>query len=334
MEQFGIWTNPTYFNDRIYYWWKRFKPEVDYCWQIIYNSPVIHIDETTVRLAKGKDRGYVWTFATPHTVFYHLTLTRETGFLHEWLKDYKGVIITDFFPGYESLPVKRQKCLIHLIRDLNDDLFKNPFDEEFKQIVVEFGKLLKTIVATIDCYGLKKSHLKKHKKDNARFYKRFIDTSYKSELANKYAKRLKKHWNELWTFLDHDGVPWNNNNAEVAIKAFAQHRRGVNGQVSDNGLKEYLSMLTVAQTCRYRNISFLDFLRGKTGIWQNIHPTQLPAFLPYNQAWLFIQKKKLKDKKEWEIWVTSQKFPDFIPKDPDIYYKKTGWKDWQEWLTP
>ena len=218
-----------------------------------------------VHLSKGKDRGYVWAFATPHTVFYHLTLNRETGFLHEWLKDYKGIIVTDFFAGYESVNVKQQKCLIHLIRDLNDDLFKNPFDEEYKLLVNTFSELLKKIVTTIDRFGLKKIHLKKHIKDVNRFYKKFVDCEHKSELAIKYAKRLKKHWVELWTFLYHDGLPWNNNNAEAAIKAFALHRRGVNGQVSENGLKEYLSMLTISQTCRYRNISFSRFSSRQGG---------------------------------------------------------------------
>jgi len=318
-EQFGIWANPTYFNDRNYYWWQKFKPEVDYCWQIIRNSPIIHIDETTVRLAKGKDRGYVWAFATPHTVFYHLTLTRETAFLQEWLKDYNGIIVTDFFPGYESVPVKRQKCLIHLIRDLNDDLFKNPFDEEYKLLVNSFNLVLKKIVATVDRYGLKKFHLKKYEKDIARFYKGFVDCKHESELTMKYAKRLKKHWDELWTFLHHDSLPWNNNNAEAAIKAFALHRRGVNGQVSENGLKEYLSMLTISQTCRYRDISFLDFLRGRTGIWQNIDPALLPGFLPLSQSKLFVRKLKLQNKKEWEEWVKSRKRPGFIPEDPACF---------------
>jgi len=264
-EQFGIWANPTHFNDRNYEWWRKFKPEVDHCWQIILKSPVIHIDETTVRLAKGGDRGYVWAFATPQTVFYHLTLNREPGFLQEWLKDYNGIIVTDFYPGYETLKVSQQKCLIHLIRDLNDDLFKNPFDEEYKKMVKSFGQLLKKIVATIDRHGLKKHFLKKHIKDITRFYKDFLEAKNKSDLSAKYAKRLKKHWDSLWIFLLHDGLPWNNNNAEAAIKAFAQHRRGVNGQVSERGLKEYLGMLSIAQTCRYRNISFLDYLRRKAG---------------------------------------------------------------------
>ena len=332
MEYFGIWANPTYFNERNYQWWQQFKPEVDYCWEIIFNSPVIHIDETPVRLCRGKDKGYVWAFATPHTVFYHLTLTREAAFLQEWLADYKGIIVTDFFAGYESLPVKRQKCLIHLIRDLNDDLFKNPFDEEYKMMVIAFGNLLKKIVLTIDRYGLKKAHLKKHVKDTARFYKNFVEKKFESGLLVKYTKQLKKHWEELWTFLEHDSIPWNNNNAEAAIKEFAQHRRSVNGQFNDNGLKQYLSMLTIAQTCRYRNISFLDFMRRKKAIWYNIHRSILTGFLPFAQAKLFIRRFKLKNKKAWYEWVRANKRPVFIPPDPSEYYKKSGWKDWDDWL--
>lgn len=333
-EHFGIWANPTYFNERNYYWWQQFKPEVDYCWKIIFNSPVIHIDETPVRLSKGKDKGYVWVFATPHTVFYHLTLTRESAYLQEWLKDYKGVIVTDFFAGYDSLQIKHQKCLIHLIRDLNDDLFNNPFDEKYKQLVVAFGNLLKKIVITIDRYGLKKSHLKKHIKDTNHFYKNFLEKEFKSDHLMKYIKRLKKHWNELWTFLEYDGIPWNNNNAEAGIKAFVQHRRNVNGQFNDNGLKDYLSMLTIAQTCRYRNISFLDFMRREKGIWHNVHKNVLPAdFLPFQQAKLFIRRLKLTNKRAWYKWVEENKRPVFIPSDPSEFYKNDGWKNWEDWFS-
>ncbi|HSZ87366.1 MAG TPA: TM0106 family RecB-like putative nuclease, partial [Puia sp.] len=97
-EQFGIYTNKLYFTDRKKRWIPQFKEEVDYLWKIVKNSPVIHIDETTVRLSKGS--GYVWAFATTHTVFYHITLKRESDFLNEWLKDYDGIIVTDFFSGY------------------------------------------------------------------------------------------------------------------------------------------------------------------------------------------------------------------------------------------
>src|SRR5205807_762585 len=99
------------------------------------------------------------------------------------------------------------------------------------------------------------------------------------------------------TFLHYDNVPWNNNNAEAAIKAFAQHRRGVKGQMHVRG-RDYLQMLSVAQTCRYRNISFLSFLRNKKGIWENIQPELLPRYLPFDQARLFVHRLKFERKAE------------------------------------
>lgn len=44
-----------------------------------------------------------------------------------------------------------------------------------------------------------------------------VASEFTSELANKYGKRFKKYGSKMFTFLEHDGVPWNNNNAEHAI---------------------------------------------------------------------------------------------------------------------
>jgi hypothetical protein len=260
-EQFGIYANRLYFMQRKEKWFEQFGPEIARLRDTIRQSPVIHIDETQIKLSKGS--GYVWVLATTDTVCYHFTPTRESAFLKEWLQGFAGIIVTDFFPGYEPLDFRRQKCLIHLNRDLNDELFKNPFDLEYKGLVIAFGKLLRLVITTIDRYGLKKRHLSKHGKDTDRFRQLFVEREHQSDLAAKAAKRIRKHWDECWTFLQHDGVPWNNNNAEAAVKAFALHRRGVNGQVTERRLREYLNMLSLAQTCRYRNISFLDVLRRK-----------------------------------------------------------------------
>ena len=329
-EQFGIWAFRQYFVDRQHKWWDKWQAEVDYLKEIILHSPVIHIDETTMRLSK--DSGYVWVFATPHTVFYHFTLTREPDFLHDWLKDYKGIIVTDSYPGYETLKIKQQKCLVHLIRDLNDDLFANPFDDEYKEIVTAFGKLLRSIVETIDQYGLKKRHLLKHIKDTEKFSQQFLEKEYKSGLSIKCVKRLKKHWDQLWTFLHYDGVPWNNNNAEAAAKAFAQHRHGVKGRGSERGLQDFLKMLSLAQTCRYRQISFLDFLRHKVGIWENVSPEILPGFLPFGQARMYVRRLGFERKRELNKWKSEGKRPAFIPSSPNITYRKKGWLSWPDWV--
>ena len=66
----------------------------------------------------------------------------------------------------------------------------------------------------------------------------------------------------LFTFLRHDGVPWNNNNAEHAIKAYARARELFQGTPAAKAISEYLVLLSVCETCRNKRIDFLDFLRS------------------------------------------------------------------------
>jgi hypothetical protein len=62
--------------------------------------------------------------------------------------------------------------------------------------------------------------------------------------------------------LDFDGVPWNNNNAEHAIKAFARYRRFADGRFTKKSLSDYLVILGVFQTCEYGGGKVFDFLRS------------------------------------------------------------------------
>jgi hypothetical protein len=176
------------------------------------------------------------------------------------LKDFHGVLVSDFFGAYESLPCEQQKCLVHLVRDMNHDLLNSPFDDEFKSLVGEFGQLLRTIVATIDQYGLKKRHLNKYLKEVNSFFRTLAGRAFRSELAQSYQLRLIKNQGCLFTFLRHDSVPWNNNSAEHALKCYARYRRITDGQMTETGLSDYLVLLSVWQTCKYKGISFLSFL--------------------------------------------------------------------------
>jgi hypothetical protein len=47
-------------------------------------------------------------------------------------------------------------------------------------------------------------------------------------------------------------VPWNNNNAEHSIKAFAGLRRTMGGASTVKGMEEYLVLLSISETCKAR----------------------------------------------------------------------------------
>lgn len=186
--------------------------------------------------------------------------SREGDFLHDLLKGFRGVLVSDFYAAYDSLPCEQQKCLIHLIRDINTDVKANPWDEELKTLASGFATLLRAIVATIDQYGLKTRHLGKHKGDMDKFFQSCKGQNLRSEVAEGLRTRLLKCQDKLFTFMGHDGIPWNNNNAEHAVKRFAQYREITDGQVTEDGLNDYLVLLSVFQSCKDKGVSFLKFL--------------------------------------------------------------------------
>jgi len=96
----------------------------------ILKSPFVHVDETKINI-QGIDH-YVWVFTDGIHVVFRLTETRESTLVQDILNGYGGVLISDFYAGYDSCRCRQQKCLVHLIRDLNDDLWKNPYDQEFE----------------------------------------------------------------------------------------------------------------------------------------------------------------------------------------------------------
>ena len=143
---------------------------------------------------------------------------------------------------------------------MNEDLLGSGFDGEYKDMVKRFANLLQKIVETVDKYGLRRRYFRKHRNDAVRFLKSVEKAHYSSPIASTYQERMRKYGSRLFTFLDYDGVPWNNNNAEHAIKGFARVRRFADGRFTENSIREYLVMLSVAEICGYQNIDALEFL--------------------------------------------------------------------------
>jgi len=230
------------------------------------SGQLLHADETKISV-QGVG-GFVWVFANMEEVAYKYSETREGDLLQTMLKDFKGVLVSDFYAAYDAIPCPQQKCLIHLIRDMNDDLLKHPYDDELKRIAQAFTTLLKPMVETVNRYGLKRRFLGRYLVAVKRFYRELSTMTLHSEIAVKLKIRLEKNRDKLFTFLSFDGVPWNNNNAEHAVKPFAMLRQVISGVTTEKGLRDYLILLSICETCKYMGVDFLDFLRSGE---QDIH---------------------------------------------------------------
>ena len=224
----------------------------------LISGKLIHADETHISV-KGKDT-YVWVFTSMEEVIYIWSETREGIIATEFLQDFKGVLVSDFYTAYSAIKCKQQRCLIHLIRDMNEDMRIEPFNQELKDITRYFGELVRNIIDTVDKHGLTHERIKSHKPDVSHYFDKLKSTVFETEIAIKLKKRLIGNMNELFTFLDFDNIPWNNNNAEHAIKAFAKIRNVISGTTNEVGIRDYMVLLSISQTCAYKNIDFVDFL--------------------------------------------------------------------------
>ena len=225
----------------------------------IRSSPVIYADETKAKL-RGRE-GYVWVFSAPNMVYYIYNETREGDLPKEVLKGFDGILVSDFYAAYDSIQCRQQKCLIHLIRDINDDVFKNPFDEELKSLARGLTDVLCPIIETIDMFGLKTRNLRKHKITADKYCAAIKANYYSSEFAKNYQRRITKYADRLFTFLEYDGVSWNNNSAESAIKRYANLRKCFAATSTPDGIGGYLMLLSICETLRRNGFNFIEYLK-------------------------------------------------------------------------
>jgi hypothetical protein len=224
----------------------------------LVRSPVIHADETKINI-RGVSH-YAWVLTDGQHVVFKLSDTRQISTIEPFLAGYGGVLISDFYGGYDSLGCRQQKCLVHLIRDLNDDLWRNPFNEDYECFVGIVRDLLVPVFEDVNRWGLKSRFLKKHLKAVDCLYSKVIDVAGgRSDLVEKYKKRFTRYRDSLFLFLTEDDIPWNNNMAERALRHLSVQQK-ISGCFVGSGASVYLRLLGIFQTCRFQDKPFLQFL--------------------------------------------------------------------------
>ena len=252
---------------------KRYKDSEKLIISRLMSSDFLCVDETMINV--NHINQYVWVVTNKKYAFYQKTETREASFIQNFLVDFKGVLITDFYPGFDKIDCIQQKCLAHIIRDLNNDLWATPFDTEFARFVKKIKDLIVPILESIQKYGSKKVKLQKYNRRIDTFFtEHVVDRSYRSDLCIKYQKRFIKYWKQIFTFISHDGVPWHNNAAENALRQITM-QQDISKVFSDSNIHSYLLLLGVKQTCKYQRKPFLTFLLSGKKCFEDLDATNL-----------------------------------------------------------
>jgi hypothetical protein len=95
-------------------------------------SPVVHFDETPIKVGDRGDRGYIWVACTGRYTLFHLggrSIAAFTGW--DLGRHLAGTVVHDNYAVYDSPdaipdPVAHQLCVAHLLRHLTDAAEQHP----------------------------------------------------------------------------------------------------------------------------------------------------------------------------------------------------------------
>lgn len=235
--------------------------EILYPWyeqihQEALNSAVLHGDESGWRV-NGKTH-WLWCFANDRLSFFLINRSRGSpALLTFFTQEFGGVLVSDFWAAYNAVACAlRQKCLVHLLRELeHTKKYKSP-----GPYWPAFAKKLRRLIGDAIRLWRRKQELppEAYASRRARLTARLdelIDTPWEDSHARRLVKRLRRHRDELFTFLDQAGVPFDNNLAERTIRPAVIIRKNSYGNRSAQGADVQAILMSIFFTLKKRGLN-------------------------------------------------------------------------------
>ena len=239
-------------------------------------SATLHADETGWRVNGATH--WLWCFANGRVCHYVIDRSRGSPALRKFFAEaFQGTLVTDFWPAYDSVWAgDRQRCLAHLLREL-DTVDERNGSAEWKAFAKKLRRLLRDPARWA---GLRKRPGFEPSRYARRI--RLIDkrlivlaTEPRSDKdAQRLSKRLWKHRDELFTFLDRPEVPYDNNLAERAIRPAVIMRKNCQGNRSERGASTQAILMSVYRTLKLRGRNPIDAIAA--ALREHVATGQLP----------------------------------------------------------
>jgi transposase len=230
----------------LYPWYEQIRREA-------LDSSVLHADETGWRV-NGKTH-WLWCFANSMSSFFLIDRSRGSPALRKFFhEEFGGTLVSDFWGAYNAVVcAKRQACLVHLLRDLEHvDKYKTP-GADWPAFAKQLRRLLGDAIRL--WYRRDEHSAETYASRRARIGVRLttlIETVQECKQAKRLIKRLRRHQNDLFTFLDQPGVPFENNLAERSIRPAVIIRKNSYGNRSQHGADTQAILMSIFFTLKKR----------------------------------------------------------------------------------
>ena len=215
---------------------------------------VLYADETGWRI--NGLLGWLWCFATPSATLFAIERSRASPVVLKFITEqFDGVLVSDFWAAYNILVCAKQKCLAHLLRDLERvERYKDTsgdwarFARKLRRLIRDAIRLRKRL-EDLDPTTYERRY---HRME--RRLQRMIEMDWTNREVRRLVKRLRRHQHELFTFVLEHGVPFENNFAERIIRQAVIMRKNSYNNRSDKGASTQAILMSVFTTLKQRGL--------------------------------------------------------------------------------
>lgn len=210
----------------------------------IRSSAVVHADETGWR--EDGQNGYLWAFLTKTLQFFVRDQSRGSAVPMEVLgESFEGTLVSDFYSGYGPLECAKQRCWVHLLRDLRKLVENHPGNARIARWVAKIRMLYDQALAyrssqlaydgevTLALRRRRLEARRKFERELMKLARRYIPKE--SDPRHVLAKRIERFRYELFAFVEHPEVPPENNLAERGLRSSVIARKISGGTRSQRG---------------------------------------------------------------------------------------------------
>jgi transposase len=236
-----------------------FEPVVDELLQRLRDSPVVQGDETGWRI--NGQTAWAWCFRDPKLALFLIDRHRSGDVLVRVLgESFAGTLVTDFYAAYNALQCPKQRCLVHLLRELAKLREELPW-----QSVQAFIQPLITLLQEAIQLGKDRATWSADAFDQAqqsildRFDDLLLGCRSRHAECLRIWRRLFKHCDELFTFLKNPLVPADNNGSERDIRSLAAARSDGGTHRAEWSAAAFARMKSVIVTGMKNGVRFINY---------------------------------------------------------------------------
>lgn len=254
---------------------------VDGLWQWARGQQQVHVDETAWPVKGLKE--WLWVAAGAAFCLFHAAGTRARDELEAMLgAAFAGVLSSDDFSVYNGYAARaQQKCLAHLRRHF----------KRVQRLKQGNNEAVATAFLQLIDEAFERHRRWRDDGDGAAYHDWAADfkvrlaktlkqwTGQVGHAAGLLLRSLNVKAQQWWYFLDHPGVPPDNNLAERSLRLAVTKRKVCGGSRSMLRFVQTADLLSVIQTCRRQGRSAIGFFKQAL-MAQHHSSVNIPSLLP------------------------------------------------------